>query len=111
MKFKTVIDINQSKLKTVEIFEKPDNMKYWQDGFESFKHISGEENQPGSKYRILYDMGKRGKMELIETLLEYNMPDSMYAEFDHSHMRNTVRVTFQELDASTTRMHYMRWIT
>jgi hypothetical protein len=40
MKFSRSVDINLSRQRVIELFDNPDNMQYWQDGFVSFDHIA-----------------------------------------------------------------------
>jgi len=101
MKFTCQVSISQPLKKTVELFQDPNNLSKWQDGFISSKLISGISNQPGSKTQLLYKQG-RGTMELIETLQVYNLPEEMFGEYYHKHMTNTMRVTFTELSPNTT---------
>ena len=102
MKFTCQVDINQPLKKVVQLFEDPNNLPKWQEGFISLKLISGISGQVGSKSRLLYKQGK-GTMELIETLKVYNLPQEMIGEYYHKHMTNNMRVSFTELSPNTTR--------
>ncbi len=102
MQFTCQVTIHQPIKKVLELYQDPNNLSKWQDGFISLKHISGSPNQAGSKTQLLYKQGK-GTMELIETLKVYNLPQEMIGEYYHKHMTNTMRVTFTELSPNTTR--------
>ena len=106
MKFTCQVDVNLPIKRVIELFDNPDNMREWQDGFESFEHLSGEPGQPGAKSRVTYDMGKRGKMELIETVLVRNLPHEFSGTYEHKHMTNSLKNYFKELDSNKT-----RWIS
>ena len=112
MKFSCHVDIKLPKAKVVELFNNPDNLKEWQDGFVKMEHISGEQGQVGSKYMMHYQMGKR-KMEIEETILVNKLPDEFTGVYEHIHMSNTMQSLFEEIDNETTRysanIHYTRF--
>ncbi|MCR9290538.1 MAG: SRPBCC family protein [Bacteroidetes bacterium] len=112
MKFKCQVDIDLPINKVIELFDNPDNMKEWQDGFERFEHLSGVSGEPGAKAKITYDMGKRGKMELIETVLVRNLPHEFSGTYEHKHMTNSMKNSFEEVGANKTRwvaeLHYTK---
>ena len=58
MKFTCQVDINLPIKKVIELFDNPDNMKHWQDGLVSFKHLSGRPGEVGAKSRG--DVGNPG---------------------------------------------------
>ena len=48
MKYTLEILIDQPREKVVELFDNPDNMKHWQEGFVSLTHISGTPGEIGA---------------------------------------------------------------
>ena len=105
MEFKCSVEIDAPINKVIELFDNPDNLKEWQDGFQSFEHISGTPGRPGAKSRITYAHGKR-KMELIETILVKNLPEEFSGTYEHKHMDNSVKCNFIALSESKTRLDY-----
>ena len=104
MKFTCHVEINQSINKVIELFDNPDNMKHWQDGFVSFQHLSGTPSEVGARARLIYKMGKKGKeMELIETIKVKNLPDEFSGTYEHRHMTNNMSNRFTELGPNKTR--------
>lgn len=101
MKFTCQVEINAPKLKVVELFDDPDNLKEWQDGFVSMEFIEGEPGAVGSKARMVYKSGRR-QFELIETILTNKLPDEFEGEYVHKHMTNTMKNTFETLDNGNT---------
>lgn len=102
MKFLCSVEIDLNRDRVVELFDNPANMQYWQDGFVSFEHISGTPGHPGAKSRVLYK--NRGKdIELIETVTVRNLPHEFTGGYDHSHMYNSMKNTFEELGSDRTR--------
>jgi hypothetical protein len=110
MKFTCQVQINKPKEKVVELFDNPENLKYWQDGYQGFDHISGEPGAVGSKSTIKYKMGKR-EIELVETILVNNLPDEFAGEYYHKNMTNTMSNRFTAVTDSTTlyesEVHYI----
>lgn len=102
MKFSCTVDIDAPREKVVALFEDIDNLKEWQDGFESYEHVSGEEGKVGAKAILKYNNGKQ-KLELLETITEMNLPERMAGTYEHKHMTNTMTCTFTALSENTTR--------
>ena len=88
--------------KVVALFDNPDNLEKWQPGFQGMEHISGTPGEPGAQSRLVYQMGKR-RIEMIETLLENNLPESFKAAYDAKGVHNIVQVQFVPIDSTTTR--------
>ncbi len=105
MKFSGHIDIEKPRELVVELFQDPDNLAKWQDGFQKIEHISGEKGARGSVSMLYYVMNKR-PLELKETILNNNLPDSFEAFYEHIHMDNTMRCSFIELSEKSTRYSY-----
>lgn len=102
MKFNCHVEINQPIEKVITLFDNPDNMKYWQDGFVSFKHLSGREGEVGAKSKIHYNTGKR-EFDLIETITTKNLPHELSGTYEHIHMTNTMVNRFKSISADQTR--------
>ncbi|MEO1260380.1 MAG: SRPBCC family protein [Bacteroidota bacterium] len=103
MKFSCQVTIDQPIDKVIELFDDPNNMKHWQDGFVSFEPISGTPGQPGAKSRIIYEIGKKkAPMELIETVLVRNLPHEFSGRYEHKHMTNSMKNYFKKLNTNQT---------
>lgn len=100
MKFTCTVDINQSLEKTVSLWENEANFKEWQDGFESIEHISGTPNTVGAKSKIILS-GKR-RVELLETIISYDLPNEKTALYEHIHMTNIFTARFKALSENKT---------
>ena len=102
MKFTCIVDIELPRDRVIEIFDNPDNMKHWQDGFISFKHLSGNPGEVGAKSVVKYE--NRGKpFELIETLLVRNLPEEFTGTYEHTSMTNTMQNLFTDTEDGGTR--------
>jgi hypothetical protein len=97
MKFSCSIEIEKPITKVIELFENPDSMKEWQDGFVRLDPVSGYVGQVGAKSKLIYK-----NMELIETVLvrDQNRFKGLY---EHTHMVNTMDNRFTSLSETKTR--------
>lgn len=86
----------------IELFENADNMKYWQLGLISFKHINGEPGQVGAKSKLKYPMGKR-EIVMIETITVNNLSDEFSGTYEAKGVWNKVRNYFIEVDENLTK--------
>jgi len=111
MKFSCFVDIKLDRDEVIALFDNSENMKYWQDGFVSYKRVSGREGEVGSKSMILYNQNGR-KMELKETLKVYNLPEELTGFYEHDMMDNRMQNLFSINADGTTRwtanIHYTR---
>lgn len=101
MKFSCSVDINLPQKQVIELWENPDNLMKWQEGLLSFEHLSGEKGQVGTKSKMVYQSGKR-QFDLIETILENNLPNSFTGEYTAKTMVNTMHNVFTPLDDNKT---------
>lgn len=111
MKFSCSVDINKPRAEVVALFDNPDHMQYWQDGFLRFERISGKHGEVGSKNKIVYDQ-KGKEMVLTETIKVYDLPREMTGIYEHKMMDNEMQNIFTELSPTQTRwvahIHYYR---
>ncbi|WP_034058337.1 SRPBCC family protein [Lacinutrix jangbogonensis] len=92
MKFTCAIDIN-ADIKTIQAaFFNTDDMKYYQDGFQSKTLIRGNPGEKGAKSKLVFD-----KLELIETIIVNDLPENFLALYEHKHTTNTMHVSFKPL--------------
>jgi hypothetical protein len=105
MKYKLEIEIDLPREKVIELFDNPDNMKHWQEGFISFEHLSGTPGEVGAKSKIKYQMGKR-EIEMIETITKRDLPDEFSGTYEAKGMWNEVKNYFHEASPNKT-----KWVT
>lgn len=101
MKYKCSVEIQKPIQEVIKLWGEEENFNKWQDGFVSIELLEGEKGAIDSKSRILLAQGKR-KMELIETIIENNLPEGKTALYEHIHMSNTQKSSFQELEENKT---------
>lgn len=104
MKFSYTLEINAPRQKVVDLFQNPDNLKHWQDGFEGIEEVSGSPGQTDAKKKMFYKQGSR-KMELLETVISNNLPDEFIGFYQHIHMENTMTSRFSEIKDGTATLY------
>lgn len=113
MKFTCTVDIDAPLDQVVELFKDTENLKAWQDGIQSFEHLSGNANEAGAKSKIVFQQGKQ-RIELIETIQVMDLPREKTALYEHTHMVNTMKSSFADLGSNKTRftaeIHYTKFI-
>lgn len=102
LKFTCTVDIDLPLQKVIELWDKPENLKYWQDGFQKMVHISGEEGRPGSKAEMFYIMNGR-EMILTETIVVNELPHEFTGYYESEKTQNTMENLFTELSPQSTR--------
>jgi len=101
MKYSSEIEINLTRKKVIELFDNPDNMPKWQEGFVSFEPISGEPGEEGATAKLKYKMGKR-EVEMIETITKRNLPEEFNGTYEAKNVYNVVNNVFVDQGENTT---------
>ena len=105
MTYSIELDLDLPRDKVGELFGNPDNLAFWQPGFVSMEHTSGEEGAVGAKSRLLYK--NRGRdVELIETVKVNNLPEEFTATYEAKGMWIEVKNRFEENGPEKT-----KWIS
>ena len=102
MKYTSEIKIDLPREKVIELYDNPDNLKQWQEGLESFEHLSGDPGTVGAKSLIKYKMGKR-KIEMTETILKKDLPNNYDFLFEAKGVWNEVKNSFSEINPNQTK--------
>ena len=76
MQYSTSIIINLPRTRVIELFDNVDNLAQWQDGLQSFEHLSGQPGQAGAQSKLTFDTGD-DIMEMIETITRRDLPDAI----------------------------------
>jgi len=105
MKFKGSIEIAKPRSEVVKFFADPQYLGEYQDGFVKKELLEGKLGETGAISKMLYRYSGRD-MELTETIIANQLPDSFLANYHHVHMDNSMKCTFTELDAQRTRYEY-----
>jgi hypothetical protein len=78
-------------------------MKKWMKGLQSFEHLSGTPGTPGAKSKLVFEMRKKGKMEMIETITVRNLPAEFSGVYHAKGVENLVSNKFVPLSDNRTR--------
>lgn len=98
MKFTCSTTINKPINEVVDAFLDPESMKQSHQGFIDKELISGNTNEVGAKYKLIYK-----KFEITETITNNNLPNSFSGLYEHKHMTNTMNSTFEAISENTTK--------
>lgn len=102
MKFSGTVDINKPIDEVVNLFMDKQYMGEYQKGFLRKEVISGKEGHEGAISKIYYQYGKQ-EMEITETVVSNQLPNSIEVFCHHKHMDNTLKTCFESLDNGKTR--------
>lgn len=100
LKFEQVIDADREAVWAA--FHNTDNMRHWQQNFESYTHKSGNAGQPGAVAELMYNEGNR-KIVLRETITERRDPDFLAGTYESPHATTLIVNHFEAVGDSQTR--------
>lgn len=101
VKYVTEVIIDKPRDEVIALLEDPKNMVHWMPGLKSYDFLSGEPGAVGSKMVQRFDMGKR-QIEMVETILVSDFPETWSAEYDSGHGRMMIHNTFTEMPGGRT---------
>lgn len=101
MRYGNRILIDLPREATVAKFSDPENLKHWQAGFLGQEPVSGEPGTMGAKSRLRFKQGKR-ELEMVETILENELPDRYAASYEAPGVHNRVDIRFEEAGPAQT---------
>lgn len=96
----TTVEINKPRDVVWTYFSDPSKMGEWLPGFKKIETISGNPNEPGSKFRLTFD-DQGTEMTMIETNKEVRPPEFMAMNLDHEIMSNDVEISLEERNGKT----------
>ncbi len=102
MKYTREIVIDLPRDRVIELFDDADNLPKWQDGLQSFEHMSGEPGQPGAKSRLVYEHRGR-QVEMVETITRRELPDEFSGTYETEGVWNLMNNRFREEGPGHTR--------
>lgn len=101
MKYTCKVEIDLDIEKVVELWSDEKSFHEWQDGFTSIEHLSGKPNTVGAKSKIIFD--NKHHIELLETIQSINLPYEKTGIYEHIHMTNTNKTTFESIGDGKTK--------
>ncbi|WP_127131431.1 SRPBCC family protein [Georgenia sp. SYP-B2076] len=105
MRYTEEIEINLPRDEVVRIFMDQDAMAEWQLGLQSVELLSGEPWQAGTRTRLVFLTGRR-RMEMVETVVSNDLPESFHATYDAKGVHNVCENHLHEAGPGRT-----RWVT
>lgn len=102
MKYSVERIVNLPRDQVIALFEDRDGLFEWQEGLQSFDHVSGEPGHPGAVSKLHFKMGKR-EIEMTETIQDRALPDLFSAVYQADAVWNLVENHFAELPDGKTR--------
>lgn len=100
MKYTTEVTIDLPRNQVITLFDNPEHMSKWQDGFVSLEHVSGEYGKAGMISNLKYNSRGR-EMELTETIESRNLPDEFIAVYETKGVWNRHENYFHDLGDKT----------
>ena len=102
MKYSQEIIIQLPRQEVISKMEKPENFKFWQKGFISYRHLSGSPGKEGARSKLVYNMNGR-EIEMIETITKSNLPKELHTTYETKGVYNIHKNYFEEESSSSTR--------
>ena len=96
------ITIDLPRDKVVALFADPGNMPKWQEGLLSAEPLDGTPGQPGSRTKLVFQMGNR-QVERIETITLRELPHTFEGTYETDGVFNVVKNRFHEISPEQTR--------
>jgi uncharacterized membrane protein len=94
------VTVNAPVSTTFEYFNNTDNMPKWMDNFKSIENISGEKNQVGSKWKLVYD--ENGKdLVMTETVTAFEQDKLFAFIMEDEYFKMEIEIRFEENDGKT----------
>jgi carbon monoxide dehydrogenase subunit G len=102
MKYTLEIEIDLPRDRVIALFDNPNNLSKWQEGFESLTTISGNEGEVGTQSELKYNIKGR-EMVLTETILKKDLPRQYDFKFEGKGVYNIIENSFEELGDNKTK--------
>lgn len=94
MKYTVSNTINKPLNDVVEKFSDPNAMMKWMEGLKKVELLSGEGMQQGTVYNLTF-VHKGKEMQMKETILESNLPNSVKFAYESEMGGNKVEIRFE----------------
>ena len=101
MKYTTEVIINLPRLRVIELFDNVENMYKWQEGLKSYKVLSGNPGQEGSRSEMVYE-GRKGDLVMTETITKRDFPDEFHGIHKARGVYNEIFNYFIEIEKNKT---------
>ena len=102
MKYSSTVIIDLPREKVLELFDNSENMFKWQEGLQSFDHVSGEAGTEGAVSKMRYKSKKR-ELELQETIMKKNLPEHFNFLYEAKGVQNWNDNHFEAISEGQTK--------
>jgi uncharacterized membrane protein len=99
-RFEVTIEVNAPLPQVWEAFMNTDNMPHWMDGFQSIENLSGNPEEVGSRWRMVFLEGGR-EVALEETVTAIKERQEFSFRIDHDSMWSETTIEFLTDGTST----------
>ncbi len=101
MEYTTEVTINLPRIRVIELFDNVENIYKWQEGLKSYKVVSGDPGQEGSRSEMVYE-GRKGDLVMTETITRRNFPDEFHGKYKARGVYNEIYNYFIEIEKDKT---------
>jgi len=101
MRYSCEIQINKPLDEVVRQFDSEENLFKWMEGLQRIELVSGTKGEVGYKTKMIF-LHKEKEMELVETILERDLPRIARFSYDSPMGYNEVAINISEIDTNTT---------
>ncbi len=103
MKFNLSITIKSNIKDVIDAYTLDKHRLIWDKMIIDKESKIGEQLTEGSQ-NIIHFKTPNGPQQLLETILENNLPHSLKGLYEHRHMDNTLLTTFNKIDNTQTKL-------
>ena len=104
MEYTCEILIDKPIDEVIRIFDNfSDNLEKWIDGIVSMESLEGKQGELGSRTKMKFNMNNR-EMEMVETVLEKDLPRMVKYGYEAKGVYNTVEQRFEKTSESQTKL-------
>lgn len=102
MKYTVSTIINKPLDEVVSLFDNEENLYQWMEGLQSIELLEGVAGKKGAKSKMHFINGKRD-MEMIETILENDLPNKMVTTYDAKGVSNIIFTSMETVEGNKTK--------
>ena len=102
MKYTKEVEIGLPVEEIIELLQNPENMKHWQPDLLGYELLDEKTGEAGSQMKLRFKMGTH-EIEMIETVLEKNLPEELVLEYTTKGVYNVNRNSFVPISDGRTK--------
>lgn len=94
------VTVNAPVATTFAVFNDTASMRKWMDNFKRIENISGDQNQVGSKWKLVYDENGRD-LVMTETITAFEQDKLFAFDMEDEYYKMHIEIRFEEKDGKT----------